>query len=211
MLYCNTLCYTILYCIALCIVCYILVCLIMFYHIILCYKTSNKYSAMADQQECHTSTAAPRSFNACASPEAARRHQTSNMGDYQNHGPLLGSLNTRCRIILGTQKGTIILTTTHMSPGSCSLTRSAKGKARRRANAQMAAPPSRNAERHLWKLLNNHRDSMLPSQNACSQIHTEGLLMDLATREDCQYSLHGELDLRFTELTSSKRTSDQDH
>ena len=33
----------------------------------------------------------------------------------QNHGPLLGPLNTRCRVILRTQKGTIILTTTHMA------------------------------------------------------------------------------------------------
>ena len=32
----------------------------------------------------------------------------------QNYGPLLGPLNTRCRIILRTQKGTIILTTTHI-------------------------------------------------------------------------------------------------
>ena len=28
----------------------------------------------------------------------------------------LGTLNNRCRIILGTQKGTLILTTTHISP-----------------------------------------------------------------------------------------------
>ena len=36
------------------------------------------------------------------------------MGSCQNHGPFLGALNSRCRIIIGTQKGTIILTTTHM-------------------------------------------------------------------------------------------------
>ena len=36
------------------------------------------------------------------------------MGSCQNRGPFLGTLNNRCRIILGTQKGTIILTTTHM-------------------------------------------------------------------------------------------------
>ena len=36
------------------------------------------------------------------------------MGGCQNYGPLLGPLNTRCRILLRTQKGTIILTTTHM-------------------------------------------------------------------------------------------------
>ena len=37
------------------------------------------------------------------------------MGGCQNHGPFLGTLNNRCRIILGTQKGTLILTTTHMN------------------------------------------------------------------------------------------------
>ena len=36
------------------------------------------------------------------------------MGVDQNSGPFLGTLNNRCRIIIGTQKGTIILTTTHM-------------------------------------------------------------------------------------------------
>ena len=40
------------------------------------------------------------------------------MGGCQNYGPFWGSLNNRCRIIIGTQKGTIILTTTHMG---CSL------------------------------------------------------------------------------------------
>ena len=37
------------------------------------------------------------------------------MGGCQNYGPFLGTLNIRCRIMIGTQKGTIILTTTHMS------------------------------------------------------------------------------------------------
>ena len=32
----------------------------------------------------------------------------------QNHGPFLGTLKIRCRLIIGIQKGTIILTTTHM-------------------------------------------------------------------------------------------------
>ena len=38
------------------------------------------------------------------------------IGDYrggcQNHGPFLGTLKTRCRIIIGIQKEAIILTTT---------------------------------------------------------------------------------------------------
>ena len=34
------------------------------------------------------------------------------MGSCQNYGPCLGTLNNRCRILIGTQKGTIILTTT---------------------------------------------------------------------------------------------------
>ena len=36
------------------------------------------------------------------------------MGGCQNYGPFLGTLNIRCHIILGTQKGTIILTSTHV-------------------------------------------------------------------------------------------------
>ena len=36
------------------------------------------------------------------------------MGGCQNYGPFLGTLNIRCRTILRTPKGTIILTTTHM-------------------------------------------------------------------------------------------------
>ena len=36
------------------------------------------------------------------------------MGGCQNYGPFLGNLNIRCPIIIGIQKGTIILTTTHM-------------------------------------------------------------------------------------------------
>ena len=38
----------------------------------------------------------------------------SYMGGCQNHGPFLGTLNIRCRIVIGNQKGTIILTTTRM-------------------------------------------------------------------------------------------------
>ena len=37
------------------------------------------------------------------------------MGGCQNYGPFWGPLIIRCRIILRTQKGTIILTTTHMA------------------------------------------------------------------------------------------------
>ena len=36
------------------------------------------------------------------------------MGGCQNYGPFLGTLNIRGRIIVGTQKGTIILTTIHI-------------------------------------------------------------------------------------------------
>ena len=36
------------------------------------------------------------------------------MGSCQNYGPFLGTLNIRFRTILRTQKGTLILTTTHM-------------------------------------------------------------------------------------------------
>ena len=43
------------------------------------------------------------------------------MGGCQNYGPFLGTLNIRCRIIVGIQKRTILLTTTHI--GSQSLFR----------------------------------------------------------------------------------------
>ena len=36
------------------------------------------------------------------------------IGCCQNYGPVLGTLNIRCRIIMGTPKGTIILTITHI-------------------------------------------------------------------------------------------------
>ena len=36
------------------------------------------------------------------------------MGGCQSYFPLWGTLNMRCRIIKGVQKGTIILTTAHM-------------------------------------------------------------------------------------------------
>ena len=36
------------------------------------------------------------------------------MGGCQNHGPLLGPLNTRCRIVLRIQKEATILTTTYI-------------------------------------------------------------------------------------------------
>ena len=36
------------------------------------------------------------------------------MGGCQNYGLFLGTLNIRCRSIIRNQKGTIILTTTHM-------------------------------------------------------------------------------------------------
>ena len=42
------------------------------------------------------------------------KYQYTYMGSRQNSGPFLGTLNIRCRIILRTQTGTIILTTTHV-------------------------------------------------------------------------------------------------
>ena len=38
----------------------------------------------------------------------------THMGSCQNYGPFLGTLNIRCRIMIGIEKGTIILTTTHL-------------------------------------------------------------------------------------------------
>ena len=39
------------------------------------------------------------------------------MGGFQNYGPFLGTLNIRCRITIGIQQGTIILTTTQIEYG----------------------------------------------------------------------------------------------
>ena len=44
------------------------------------------------------------------------------MDGCQNYGPFLGTLNIRCRIIIGTQKGTIILTTTRIMKGCKEMT-----------------------------------------------------------------------------------------
>ena len=44
----------------------------------------------------------------------SRQSDVAYMGGYQNSGPFLGTLNIRCRIIIGIQKGTIILTTIHL-------------------------------------------------------------------------------------------------
>ena len=44
----------------------------------------------------------------------ARETPTVHVGSCQNYGPFLGTLKSRCRMIMGTQKGTIILTATHV-------------------------------------------------------------------------------------------------
>ena len=72
----------------------------------------------------------PPLLQGCRTPQRRTRHGRSSMilgvqsstklggsygGDCQNYGPLLGAVDTRCRTILRTQKGTIILTTTHVN------------------------------------------------------------------------------------------------
>ena len=44
-----------------------------------------------------------------------QHYESMHMSGCQNYGPFLGTLNIRCRIIIGIQKGTIILTTTQMA------------------------------------------------------------------------------------------------
>ena len=67
---------------------------------------------------------------------------TDNMGGCQNCGPFLGTLNIRCRTIIGVQKRTIILTTTHIATLQCkfpSLTESPeRSSPEHRANGQEA-------------------------------------------------------------------------
>ena len=47
-------------------------------------------------------------------PKVNYKQGEQHVGSCQNYGPDLGTLNNRCRIILGTPKKTIILTTTHI-------------------------------------------------------------------------------------------------
>ena len=47
---------------------------------------------------------------------AVRRDDLIDVDGCQNYGPFLGTLNIRCRSIIGIQKGTRILTTTHVFP-----------------------------------------------------------------------------------------------
>ena len=44
-----------------------------------------------------------------------RHHTVLQVGGSQNYGPFLGTLNNRCRIMIGTQTGAIILTTTQVA------------------------------------------------------------------------------------------------
>ena len=46
--------------------------------------------------------------------ETSIKGRLLHVGSCQNYGPFLGTLNNRCRIIIRTQKGTLILTTTHV-------------------------------------------------------------------------------------------------
>ena len=50
----------------------------------------------------------------CRGLNSRNRVFYDHMGGCQHCGPFLGTLNIRCRIRIGTQKGTIILTTTHI-------------------------------------------------------------------------------------------------
>ena len=52
------------------------------------------------------------------------------MGGCQNYDPVLGTLNIRCRTIIGIQKGPVILTTTHIRGGLCDSSGEGMGCAR---------------------------------------------------------------------------------
>ena len=61
--------------------------------------------------------------DACISPSGGTRYMLdltwvqvpkNQMGGCQNYGPFLGTQNIRCRTIIGTPKGSIILTATHI-------------------------------------------------------------------------------------------------
>ena len=61
----------------------------------------------------------PETPKACAGASAHRkgpgvRNAFNTFGVVKIMAPFLGTLNIRCRIMIGTQKGAIILTTTHL-------------------------------------------------------------------------------------------------
>ena len=58
--------------------------------------------------------AGPR-IHICTCIDTLWNRKKNYMGGCQNYGPILGPRNIRCRIILRTQKGSIILTTTHIA------------------------------------------------------------------------------------------------
>ena len=80
------------------------------------------FPGMASQFDAGRSSRWPEALSSCAplvwSPSSGLGQgpvpSYNHMGGCPNDGPLLGPLIIRCRIILRTQKGTIILTTTHI-------------------------------------------------------------------------------------------------
>ena len=70
------------------------------------------------QFSCNTHTCfvmvGTRSPLASLKDEGSRWSFLINLDGCQNYDPFLGTLNIRCRIIIGIQKGTIIVTTTHI-------------------------------------------------------------------------------------------------
>ena len=60
---------------------------------------------------------------------AARKFLRYQLRGYQDYGPFLGTLNIRCRIMIGIQKGTIILTTTHLSSLTWNRAKQEEGRA----------------------------------------------------------------------------------
>ena len=69
---------------------------------------------MGEPQEFLACTAKPHDSTPRIRPNPETLKSPAYMGGRQNYGPFLGTLKIRCRVIIGTQKGTILLTTTHI-------------------------------------------------------------------------------------------------
>ena len=63
----------------------------------------------------HTLIVQMTCFTATKGKDNKSPHIQMHLGGCQNDGPFLGTLNIRGRIIIGTPRGTIILTTTHFA------------------------------------------------------------------------------------------------
>ena len=106
-------------------------------------------------------------------------------GGCQNYGLFGRPLNTRCRVILRTQKGSIILTTTHMTPHTPRLI--SHCRMRTLLDGSTALGVALRAScftlgvQATWKLASYEPWSKTPEKGIIQRLYAKGLLGDLAS------------------------------